>query len=517
MPKSRSRSRSDEAEAAKLTALLDSAVDAIVTIDHHGNIDTVNRATEHLFQYGVDELLGRNVKMLMPEPYQSEHDGYLSRYSKTGDRKIIGIGREVTGRRKDGSVFPMHLSVSEFRVGEKVFFTGIIHDLSAREHAEEALRQAQKMEAIGQLTGGVAHDFNNLLTVIVGNLELLEARLKDKDQLDLLSEAQEAAELGAKLTDRLLTFARRSPLAPAVVDLNSLVLGLMDMLHRTLGETVELSTALSTGLWLTRADPAQVESSMINLAVNARDAMPEGGRLIIETRNAEMDEPYAAAEAGLSPGEYVQLSVTDTGTGMPEEVRRRAFEPFFTTKEVGRGTGLGLPMVYGFAKQSGGHLTIYSEFGKGTTINLYLPRYKQSGTATAAAADKTAPALASGELVLVVEDDARVRRLTLTRLRELGYRVLESANGREALAVFAENPAIDLVFSDLVMPGGMSGYDLLAELRKQQPRLKVLLTSGYAEELAHAERLQAQGVRVLRKPYRIADLANAIRKALNGD
>ena len=515
MPNSRRVPRSDVAEAAKLRALLESAVDAIVTIDHQGVIDTVNRATEHLFQYREVELLGQNIKMLMPEPYRSEHDGYLRHYRKTGDRKIIGIGREVTGQRKDGSTFPMHLSVSEFKVDDKVFFTGIIHDLSARERAEEALRQAQKMEAIGQLTGGVAHDFNNLLTVIVGNLELLEVVLKDDEQLDILREAQEAAELGAKLTERLLTFARRSPLEPTIVELNSLVLGLTNMLHRTLGETVELSTALSTALWETRVDPGQVESAVINLAVNARDAMPDGGRLIIETRNAEMDELYAAAEAGLSAGEYVQLSVTDTGTGMPEDVRQRAFEPFFTTKEVGRGTGLGLSMVYGFAKQSGGHLTIYSEVGKGTTINLYLPRHKEAEAVAKVPMDKLAPRLPTGELVLVVEDDDRVRRLTLLRLKELGYRVLELANGPEALEVFAGDPAIDLVFSDLVMPGGMSGYDLCDQLRKERPQLRILLTSGYAEELAHADRLSAQRVRVLRKPYRMADLAESIRRVLS--
>lgn len=515
MAKGQKTRATDAAQAAKLEAILESAVDAIVTIDGKGLIETANPAAERLFQFGSAELEGQNVKLLMPEPYRSEHDGYIDRFRETGERHIIGVGREATGLRKDGSTFPMHLSVGEFHDGEEQHFVGIIHDLSQRKDAERALRQAQKMESIGQLTGGIAHDFNNLLTVITGNLELLDMRLDNESQRELLTEALEAADLGARLTDRLLAFARRSPLEPDVVDLNQLVLGLTDMLHRTLGATIDLSTALSTDLWRVMADPTQIETAIVNLAVNARDAMPNGGKLIIETRNTRIDEEYVANETGLMPGDYVQLSVSDTGTGMPPEVRDRVFEPFFTTKEAGRGTGLGLSMAYGFARQSGGHITIYSELDVGTTVNLYLARHDSEVERRSRDDGVDKESKPSGELILVVEDDKRVRRLTLTRLQELGYNVLEAASGSEALEILNSQDGVDLVFTDLVMPGGMSGYDLCEQVRKAGYETKLLLTSGYAEELAHEDRLKSENLRLLRKPYRQADLAGAIRRALD--
>jgi PAS domain S-box-containing protein len=502
-----------EGQAIKLRAILESAIDAIITIDADGIIETVNPAAEALFRYPRDEFVGRNVHFLMPEPYHSEHDGYIRNYRATGIKRIIGIGRQVIGRRADGTTFPMHLSVSEFYVDGVPHFTGVIHDITAQVEAEQALRHAQKLDAMGQLTGGIAHDFNNLLTVIVGNLEMLEAKLTEPAQRELLTEALEAADLGSRLTSRLLAFARRSLLEPKVVDLNMLVAGLTDMLHRTLGETVALSTALTPDLGTTRVDPAQVESAIINLAVNARDAMPGGGRLVLETRNTVIDEAYAATEAGLAPGEYVQLSVSDTGSGMPAAVRERAFEPFFTTKEKGRGTGLGLSMVYGFAKQSGGHATIYSEEGIGTTVNVYLPRYAAAPPTVSAADERTASA--NGETILVVEDDDRVRRLTVARLQQLGYRVLEASSAAQALATLEKNDRIDLVFTDLVMPGGMSGSELAIEVRQLHPSVRLLLTSGYAEELANSDRMNAMRLKVLRKPYRQTELARAIDETLH--
>ncbi len=510
-------SQSLKAEKSRLESILVSAVDAIITINSNALIESVNPAAEKLFQYDRDEFLGRNVKFLMPEPHSSKHDDYVQRYQATGERKIIGIGREVTGMRKDGSTFPMHLSVSEFEVDGQKHFTGIIHDLSEQKDAERALQHSHRMEAIGQLTGGVAHDFNNLLTVIVGNLELLEMTLKDDDQRVLLQEAQEAAELGARLTDRLLAFARRSYLEPQTVDLNTLVLGLTDLLHRTLGEQIDLSSSLSVDLWPVRADPSQIESAIVNLAVNARDAMERGGKLVIETRNSVLDENYAATEIGVEPGPYVQLSVSDTGSGMSKDIQQRAFEPFFTTKEAGRGTGLGLSMVFGFAKQSGGHATIYSELGKGTTMNLYLPRLAGEAELTKGEGPETAIRRGAGEVVLVVEDDDRVRRLTLNRLIELGYRVIEASSGTQALDIIQDGNTVDLVFTDIVMPGGMSGYELSEKLQQSRSGMKLLLTSGYAEDQVHGDRLASRHLRILRKPYRQTELARIIREVLDRD
>ncbi len=506
-----------EANASKLNALLEAAVDAIITIDENGIIESVNPAASHLFGYDAIELIGSNVKILMPPPFSTEHDEYIQRYLTTGERKIIGIGREVIGQKKDGSVFPMHLSVSQLEIGGATFFSGIIHDLTDRKAAETALVHAHKMEAVGQLTGGVAHDFNNLLTVVIGNLELLEMQLTDEGQRELLREAQEAADMGARLTERLLAFARRSHLEPEIVDMNGLVLGLTDLLHRTLGGMIDLSTALSPELWMTKADPSQVENMIVNLAVNARDAMPGGGKLVLETSNAIIDESYVASETGLAPGEYVRLSISDTGQGMPNAVIERAFEPFFTTKEGGRGTGLGLSMVYGLARQSGGHATIYSEVDRGTTVNVYLPRVA-GDTQDKSKSDEPAPLTrGSGQTILVVEDNDHVRRLTVTRVRQLGYAVLEAPNGEEALEILSAGQGVDLVFTDLVMPGGISGYELCNRVRERYPNSKLLLTSGYAEELVHAEDLDTQHLKLLRKPYRQADLASALNKALQED
>lgn len=510
-----------EAQAAKLLAILESAVTAIITIDADGIVESINPATERLFGYAASELVGQNVKMMMPEPYRAEHDGYISSYLQTGARKIIGIGREVIGRRKDGTEFPIHLSVSEFRAAGRRFFTGMIHDISDRKHVEEALReserrfaQAQKMEAVGQLTGGIAHDFNNLLLVISGNLELLEPHLTRDDSRELLKEARDATALGSKLTDQLLTFARRRHMDVQVVELNELVVNIADMLRRTLGQHITLSTSLAPDAWPTRADPGQFQSAIVNMAVNARDAMPQGGKLVIETRNILIDGDLATLHRELQPGQYVQLSISDTGTGMPPELCDRVFEPFFTTKEKGRGTGLGLAMVYGFVKQCGGHVTIYSEVGLGTTINLYLPRADAAVAPSSPGSGGREPLAGVRETILVVEDDERVRRLTVRRLEGIGYRVLQAGDGPAALDTLNRGEEIDLVFTDLMMPGGLSGREVAARARVLRPGIKVLLTSGYAEELMHGEDLRREQLKLLRKPYQQVDLIAALRELL---
>ncbi|MEM8650687.1 MAG: PAS domain S-box protein [Pseudomonadota bacterium] len=501
--------------AQMLEALLEAAVDAIITINSNGIIESVNQAATVLFGYEKQEFLSRNVNFLIPDPWASAHDCYLKHYQKTGEKKIIGIGREVEGLKKDGSVFPMHLSVSEFKADGETYYAGILHDMTTRKQTEDALHRSQRMEAIGQLTGGIAHDFNNLLTVITGNLKLLEMRIEDEFLKDLLSEAQEAADLGAGLTQRLLAFARRSVLTPEVVNLNSLVKSTRNMLARTLGENIDIETSIDIGLWDALIDPGQIESVILNLAVNARDAMPEGGKLLIETKNVKFDTKYVETEIGLKPGEYICLSVSDSGHGMTEEIRRNAFEPFFTTKETGRGTGLGLSMVYGFAKQSGGHATIYSELGLGSTINIYVPKHDGDEVSkTSVTVDNQEIVLGKNQTILLVEDDPKVQAVTVQRIGALNYRVVIANNGEEALKLLEDDQEIDLVFTDLVMPGSVSGYDLVQYVIKNYPDLPVLMTSGYAEDLLGNGKLGSLNVELLRKPYRQADLSRMLANTL---
>jgi len=500
----------------KLRALLDAAIDGIITIDDQGNIETFNPAAEKLFFYKSKEVIGRNIKMLIPHKWAAKHDGYIERYLKTGKKRIIGIGRDLEALRKDGTVFPIHLSVGEYAVGGIRYFVGIIHDQSARKKTENALFNSQKMEAIGQLTGGIAHDFNNLLTVITGNLELLEMQLDSDTQLDFLKEAEEAANLGAELTHRLLTFARRGVLEPVELDLNKLIKNLVQLLKRTLGANINLRTSLAKDLWVALADQGQVGSALINLAINARDAMPDGGNLVIETRNETIDSCYAEQEIGLLPGEYIRISIIDSGEGMSQKTLQKVFEPFFTTKPAGKGTGLGLSMVYGFAKQSGGHITIYSEENIGTTVSLYLPRQANDmavKTQNRELSD-SAPSVGGKETILVVEDDPRVRKLTIKRLKALGYELLSAEDGKKAKSLLKKRADIQLVFTDLVMPGGVSGYQLPEFVSRQYPSIKLLLTSGFAEELISNTELEKSRFQLLRKPYSQSSLAAAIRNAL---
>jgi PAS domain S-box-containing protein len=511
----RSQAMLEEREA-RLRSVLETAPDAIITIDERGTIQTFSQAAEKLFGYAAGEVIGRNVKMLMPQPYRGEHDGYLTRYRETGEKHIIGIGRKVEAQRKDGTTFPMELAVGEVgEAGSNRIFTGFIRDLSSREKMEEDLRQAQKMEAVGQLTGGLAHDFNNLLTAISGNLEMLEPRLSDDEDRELLREAQEATELGAQLAKRLLAFGRRTALQAQAVDINKIATGMVDLLRRTLGESVKVEMVLEPGLPLTTTDPGQVENVLLNLAINARDAMPEGGRLIIETRRTQLDEAYAAEHSEVTAGDYVMLSVTDTGTGMSEEVQRRAFEPFYTTKGPGAGSGLGLSMVHGFVKQSGGHVQLYSELGHGTTVRIYLRVHADTAAIAPAAPSSAEARLQHREIILAVEDDPRVRRVSLRRLKELGYTVLEADSGPAALAIIDRGEAFDLLFTDVVMAGGMSGIELAQRAREKRADLKVLFTSGYAEPAVMTQALLAQNAAWLGKPYSSQQLAEKLRELLD--
>lgn len=398
--------------------------------------------------------------------------------------------------------------------GKAIRMVGSIIDVTEQRSLEERMRQSQKMEVIGQMTGGVAHDFNNLLTVILGNAELLADQLADRERLKALAEMTgAAAQRGAQLTHRLLAFARRQPLEPKPVDINRLVTGMEGLFRRTFAEDIEIDLVASENLWVTELDPSQLEVALLNLVVNARDAMPDGGKLTIEMDNVELDAEYARRHSEVVPGSYVAISVSDTGCGMSKDVMERAFEPFFTTKDIGKGSGLGLSMVFGFVKQSGGHAKIYSEEGEGTTVRLYFPRVRRAEVeAIEHRADDAV--IGGNEHILVVEDDALVREHLIAQLRDLGYRVTDASSGPEAYELVKRMDDIDLLFTDVVMPGGMNGRQLAEAALKLRPGLKVLYTSGYTENaIIHHGRLDP-GVHLLSKPYRRQEMASKVRKAL---
>jgi PAS domain S-box-containing protein len=492
---------------ARLRSILAAVPDALVIVDGNGIIRSFSVSAQAAFGYRTDEVLGRSVAMLMGERYGRNPVRLITRYLRRARPERLGRKRKLSARRKDGSIMPAELSISAAALGKERLLIIFIRDLSDSQLLEEELRQAQKMDAIGQLTGGIAHDFNNLLTVIIGDLEMLEARLSNQRDLTLAREALQTAELGAELTSRLLAFARRQPLNPVRVDLARLMGEFEGFLRRSLSEEIEVQIKVEPGLPSVLVDPTQLQVALFNLAINARDAMPGGGKLSIRVGHS--------AGKGRSRPALVTISVTDNGMGMSEDVRKRAPEPFFTTKGPGSGTGLGLSMVYGFVKQSNGNIEIDSTQGNGTTVRLQLP------AATGEAAKAMAPlhplrgetALGGGEIILVVEDDARVRGVTLERLTALGYRTLEAASGAEALEKLAINGNVALVISDYVMPGGMNGGQLVQILRETHPCLPVILTTGHAlpEEIQLG---RVSGASWLAKPYGMDDLAGAVRDIL---
>jgi PAS domain S-box-containing protein len=502
---------------ARLKAVVDTAVDGVILIDAQGCILKFNPACEKLFQYRTDEVIHQNVKMLMPLSYRVEHDGYIRNFLETGERKIMGIGREVLGQRKDGSTFPMDLSVGEAKQEGESIFVGIIHDLTERKRTEELLVQAQKMEMVGQLSGGIAHDFNNLLTVIVGNAEFLSEKLKARQDLQQLADdIGRAGDRGAELTQRLLAFGRRQVLRPVEIDCNNLLDSMHKLLQRTLRQDIQVKADFDSEVSMAFADAAQLESAILNLAVNAQDAMLSGGRLTISTANASLDDHYKSLHPEVIPGEYILIAVTDDGEGMSKNVIERAFEPFFTTKEVGKGSGLGLSMVYGFVKQSNGHVAIYSEPGLGTTVRIYLPQMAAQAPRLQKQILTGAESLPRGiETVMVVEDDPFVRSYSIKSVESLGYCVIAAVDGNDAMQKLRTDIHVDILFTDIVMPGGINGWELVDLARKLRPGLAVLLTSGYAlETLVKNSRLCAGAV-VLTKPYRKPDLARRLREVLN--
>lgn len=489
---------------------------AIFMLDPTGNVISWNPGAERIKGYMSEEIVGQHFSRFYTEDDRQQGIPQFALATAQRSGKYEAEGRRV---RKDGSTFMANVIINAIRdqqSGRLLGFAKITRDITEKKAVEDQLRQAQKMEAIGQLTGGVAHDFNNLLTVIMGNLEHLE-RLTPAERPThrLIAAALRAASRAAILTDRLLVFSRRHPLAPEVLSVNKLVAGMSDLLRRTIGEAICVETVLAGGLWSTLADANQLENALLNLAVNARDAMPDGGKLTIETANSYLDEGYARMNDDVQPGQYVGVFVTDSGTGMSPEIVRQAFEPFFTTKDIGQGTGLGLSQVYGFIKQSGGHVKIYSEVGEGTTIKLYLPRYHCTGDVAETRSETREVPRGRGELVLVVEDDPDVRDYSVEMISDLGYSVLSAPDGATALRLLYSNREVSLLFTDVGLPGGMNGRQLADQALRRLPRLKVLYTTGYARNaIVHQGRLDP-GVEVVFKPFTYSDLATKIRHVLD--
>jgi PAS domain S-box-containing protein len=491
------------------STILDALPLHLAYADRDERIVYANRSCQQFFAASLAENRGRLVKDVIGEGVYGVVGPYL--------REALQ-GRTVEGRGRlhdaESRVFDLDAMFIPHR-DESGAIQGCFvaaRDVTEKRQLEAALRQSQKLEAVGRLTGGVAHDFNNLLSVIIGNMQLLARALRESPPLLRQTEAAlSAATRGAELTRRLLAFARQHALEPKTLDLNGLLTGMYELIRRTLTGDIEIRQQLDAGLWRARVDPGLLENAVLNLVINARDAMPRGGLITITTRNLLVDE-RASREETIAPGEYTVLEVADTGAGMSPEVVKHAFEPFFTTKDVGKGSGLGLSMVYGFVRQSGGHVHITSAPDQGTTVHLYFPRVVSEETTATAEVESVGHLPRGLETLLVVEDNFEVRRTAVEILCMLGYRVLEAGSGRQALEQTLRHPEIALVFSDVMLPGGLLGPELVQKLREHRPQLKILMTSGFSES-----GVLDGSIELLPKPYRVEDLAHRIRAKLDGD
>ena len=516
-------------------ALLEAAPDAMVCVTADGRIALLNAQAEQLFGYERAELVGQQVEILVPDGVRARHSPQRARYAANPVARPMGAGMELSGRRRDGSTFPAEISLSTIGTDEGILITAAVRDVTerlearaeyerlkskaSRDRLEAQLHQSQRLESLGQLAGGVAHDFNNLLGVISNYAAFVSEEVaKDPPEIQWqavradIEQVEKAAQRAAGLTHQLLTFARREVVQPRVLNLNDMIADLEQLLVRTLGEHVELVTRLNGGLGLVLADRGQIEQVLVNLAVNARDAMPGGGTLTLETTNTHVDEAYAADRANLQPGRYVSLKVSDTGAGIPKDVIGRVFEPFFTTKPKGEGSGLGLATVYGITAQAGGTVRIYSEPELGTTLTVLLPITDRAG------APAQPPALeldgGGGEVVLVVEDEHAMREVTRRMLERNGYQVLAVASGHEALDIVASQQRhIDVLLTDVMMPR-MLGKEVADRVRAVAPCVRVVFMSGYTEGLLSAQGVLEPGVNLIEKPFSKSALLAKLREVL---
>ncbi len=497
-----------------LHSVMGSVSDAILTINMDGIVQMANPSVERLFGYSVSEVIGENIRILMPEPYRSGHSDYLQNFLRTGVAQVIGTSRELEGKKKDGTVFPIELTVTEFQVDGKRQFTGVIRNISNRKKLESQVQQSQKMEAIGRLAGGVAHDFNNLLTVINGYSDLLLMQLQPFDPfVTPVKEIRDAGSRAARLTMQLLAFSRKSLVKQRLIDLNELIEESVSLLRRLIGEDITLSFVPDRRLAKVLADPGQIEQVIMNLVVNARDAMPRGGRLTCQTRAVQIGSNDGLNFPDLEPGHYSELKVTDTGTGISPEVIGKVFEPFFTTREVGKGTGLGLAVAHGVVKQCGGHISVESSPGFGTTFTILLPAIGE--VSTGPDQDQSKPATQGLETVLLVEDEDSVRRIARIALEAQGYTVLVAGSGSGAMQLVEEYPGpIELLITDVVMPG-LGGRELVEAVQQIRPEIRVLYISGYTNDAVVRHGIQTATDNFLQKPFTPLSLARKVRAVLD--
>jgi hypothetical protein len=512
---------SSRAAERKFEQFVEFAPDAIIGVNPDGEIVLVNQQAEALFGYNRDELIGQMVETLVPGRFREAHPSHRRRYFEEPRTRPMGAGVELSAVRKDGTEFPAEISLSSIETEEGILATAAVRDVSERAESEreralqEQLDQSRRLESVGQLAGGIAHDFNNILGVIMNYAEFVGDELPpDSKATEDVEEIRRAAERAAALTRQLLIFSRREVVQPEQLDLREVVAQLENLLHRALGERVELATSFSDELSTVEADPGQIEQVLVNLAVNARDAMPDGGRLLIEVENVELDEEYTYMHPDTEAGPYVRLKVSDTGTGMEHETIQRAFEPFFTTKGKGEGTGLGLATVYGIVTGAGGRVDIYSEPGMGTTIKVHLPASSAAPSQGRAMAGER-PA-GNGEVVLVVEDEADVKRMAERILNKGGYSVIGTAGGEEALEVCRRaDQEIHVLLTDVIMPG-MLGTELVEQVKTIRPDLRVIFMSGYSHQVLAPEALAEQnGTAFIEKPFNAGELLRAVRGLLD--
>ncbi len=499
----------------RLLGIISSAMDAIITVDDNQKIIVFNRAAERIFRCSAMEAIGQTIDKFIPERFREAHKGHIRSFGQTGvsNRSMYSPGT-LMGVRADGEEFPVEATISQLKTGSERLYTVILRDISVRKRTEDELRQAQKMEAVGHLAGGIAHEFNNYLGIIMGYADLLEQEEVQSESLRLgLGEIKGATQRAASLTRQLLTFSRKQLIEPTVLDLNASVWDAHKLLRRLIPANIDLIPVLHTDLGKVRADPAQVQQILINLVVNARDAMPQGGKITIETAEVVLDEEFASRHVDVLPGDYVMLSVGDTGEGMDAETLPHIFEPFFTTKQVGKGTGLGLSTTYGIVLQSGGHITVASVRGRGTTFRIYLPKLVETSN-NGSTAQHPKPLPAAIATILLVEDESGLRRLMRLTLERHGYRVLEAKDGAEGLSVYRQNlEHIDLVVTDLAMPR-MTGLQLKEKLVALRSSIKVLLISGFADDVLNNREQIANAGDFLEKPFQPNELARKVREML---